>query len=163
MKLSLESRPKKLTETYIGKIRLYINILEKSKNRFELLDKEIFIDNLISNINDKGYHWDDFNEYGCDYMLENIDDKIISEYEDGDILEICADLHYKWNSCVCWESGHDEGNFDYWMENEKHRKLTNTQIKILLPLDDDEIKLVDNRQKGDLLIIGDKGRLRYVS
>jgi hypothetical protein len=109
---------------YIGKIRFFVNVLDD--NKFELLEQDIFYDELIS-INSAIIEVEE-TFYCC---FQEISEKIFlkEDIDPGNVFEIIADLYYELEKTYCFEYNLDEYDSLCWVENEKHVKLTEEQIK----------------------------------
>jgi hypothetical protein len=161
-----------------------------SRSRMEVLDTDIFFDGFISDVeveicntdhidrvlfeqfgytknvykveDDRDYILGSFAEFGKEDMLSEMIDNELSEYPEDAFIEILGDLHQEWNSCVDWETGHDEGNHVFWVENLQHRQMTENQMRVLVCLEDDEDNRLEIREKKEPVKIIGNGRLRKV-
>jgi hypothetical protein len=109
---------------YIGKIRFFVNVL--GDNKFQLLEHDIFYDDFISSNRDSGEIEEAFSN-----DFQEISEKIFEKenIEPGNVFEVITDLFFETYKTYIPDYAVYEYDCLCFIENEKHIKLTEEQIK----------------------------------
>lgn len=122
-------------DRYCGKVRLFARKTNAScYSKYEVADKrDVFDDNLLSDVeesHDRSLLEIEIASCGFESFDESIE-RILESYLVGDVVEIVANAHIRDTSS--WTDCGMEYDYEMWLENEKHRKLTEAQMERFTP------------------------------